>query len=72
MGMKKEAGCSWLHVKSKIHTFVAGGSNEFRNSPYKKVWKRLMEEAGYVPDTGVVLHDVNEETRAMWVCGHSE
>ena len=73
MGMKKEAGCSWLHVKSKIHTFVAGGSNEFCNSAeYKKVWKRLMEEAGYIPDTGVVLHDVNEETRAMWVCGHSE
>ena len=32
----------------------------------------MEEEAGYVPDTGVVLHDVNEETRAMWVCGHSE
>ena len=75
-GMTKEAGCSWLQIKSKIHTFVAGGSNEFRNSvEYKKVWKRLMEameEVGYVPDTGVVLHDVSEEMRAMWVCGHSE
>ncbi|RVX18904.1 Pentatricopeptide repeat-containing protein [Vitis vinifera] len=74
--MTKEAGCSWLQIKSKIHTFVAGGSNEFRNSvEYKKVWKRLMEameEVGYVPDTGVVLHDVSEEMRAMWVCGHSE
>lgn len=75
-GLKKEAGCSWLHLKNKIHTFVAGGSNEFRNSiEYKKVWERLteaMEEVGYVPHTGVVLHDVNEETKAMWVCGHSE
>ncbi|KAF5746637.1 pentatricopeptide repeat-containing protein [Tripterygium wilfordii] len=75
-GLKKEAGCSWIHIKNSVHTFVAGGSNEFRNSAeYKKIWSKVMEamdEIGYVADTGVVLHDVNDEMKAMWVCGHSE
>ncbi|KAJ6867513.1 pentatricopeptide repeat-containing protein [Populus alba x Populus x berolinensis] len=74
--IRKEAGCSWIQVKNKIHSFVAGGGFEFRNSDeYKKTWNKLreaMEEFGYIPNTDVVLHDVNEETKAMWVCGHSE
>nr|POE71194.1 pentatricopeptide repeat-containing protein [Quercus suber] len=74
--MTKEAGCSWVQIKNRIHTFVAGGGFEFRNSAeYKKVWNQLMdamEEIGYVPNTGVVLHDVNEETKSTWLCGHSE
>ncbi|XP_041002434.1 pentatricopeptide repeat-containing protein At3g14330 [Juglans microcarpa x Juglans regia] len=75
-GMKKEVGCSWIQIKNRIHTFVAGGGYEFRNSAeYKKVWNELknaMEVFGYVPRTDVVLHDVNEEIKAMWVCAHSE
>ncbi|OAY31972.1 pentatricopeptide repeat-containing protein At3g14330 [Manihot esculenta] len=75
-GIKKEAGCSWIQVKNIIHTFVAGGGFEFRNSvEYKKIWDELseaMKKIGYIPDTSVVLHDVNEETKEMWVCGHSE
>ncbi|XP_050286318.1 pentatricopeptide repeat-containing protein At3g14330-like [Quercus robur] len=75
-GMTKEAGCSGVQIKNRIHTFVAGGGFEFRNSAeYKKVWNQLMdamEEIGYVPNTGVVLHDVNEETKSIWLCGHSE
>lgn len=74
--IKKEPGCSWMQIKDKIHTFVASGGFEFRNSDeYKRVWNRLMkamEEVGYVPDTGVILHDVNEEMKMEWVCGHSE
>ncbi|XP_075659976.1 pentatricopeptide repeat-containing protein At3g14330-like [Castanea sativa] len=75
-GMKKEAGCSWVQIKNRIHTFVAGGGFEFRNSAeYKKVWNQLMdamEAFGYVPNTGVVLHDVNEATKSIWLCGNSE
>ncbi|XP_042480513.1 pentatricopeptide repeat-containing protein At3g14330 [Macadamia integrifolia] len=75
-GIKKETGCSWIQIKNRVQTFVAGGGIEFRNSEeYEKVWnelKKAMEEIGYVPDTGVVLHDVEEEIKAKWVCGHSE
>ncbi|KAJ0244758.1 Pentatricopeptide repeat-containing protein [Hirschfeldia incana] len=75
-GIKKEAGCSWVQVKDKIRTFVAGGGHEFRNlDEYKKLWSELqeaIEKSGYAPDTSVVLHDVDEATKVNWVCGHSE
>ncbi|KAL6286827.1 hypothetical protein ACE6H2_011217 [Prunus campanulata] len=75
-GIKKDAGCSWVQIRNRIHTFLAGGGFEFRNSAeFKKVWNELtdaMKELGYILDTSVVLHDVNEETKVMWVCGHSE
>ncbi|XP_009764432.1 pentatricopeptide repeat-containing protein At3g14330-like [Nicotiana sylvestris] len=75
-GIKKEAGCSWIQVRNRVHTFMAGGGFEFRNSDeYKEVWDELsdaIEKMGYKPDTRVVLHDVNEETKAEWICGHSE
>lgn len=75
-GIKKEAGCSWIQIRNRMHTFVAGGSFEFRNSAEcEKVWNELteaLEEYGYTPNTSVVLHDVNEEMKASWVCGHSE
>ncbi|CAL8137597.1 unnamed protein product [Prunus armeniaca] len=75
-GIKKDAGCSWVQIRNRIHTFLAGGGFEFRNSAeFKKVWNELtdaMKDVGYILDTSVVLHDVNEETKAMWVCGHSE
>lgn len=74
--IKKEAGCSWIQIRDKIHTFLAGGGFEFRESDeYKKVWEELMvamEKAGYAPDTDVVLHDVKEEMKRDWVRGHSE
>ncbi|CAN8269346.1 unnamed protein product [Cochlearia groenlandica] len=75
-GIKKEAGCSWVQVKDKIRVFVAGGGHEFRGSDeYKKAWRQLqeaIEQFGYCPDTSVVLHDVDEVTKASLVCGHSE
>ncbi|KAL0393797.1 UNVERIFIED_CONTAM: Pentatricopeptide repeat-containing protein [Sesamum latifolium] len=75
-GIKKEAGCSWVQIRDRVHSFVSGGGFEFRNSDeYRKVWNELtkeMEKSGYTPDTGVVLHDINEEMKVEWVCGHSE
>ncbi|XP_010062302.2 pentatricopeptide repeat-containing protein At3g14330 [Eucalyptus grandis] len=75
-GIKKEAGCSWIQIKNRIHTFVAGGHVDFQNSSeYRNLWSDLMEameEVGYVPDTRAVLHNVNEDMKTLWVCGHSE
>ncbi|GMH30227.1 hypothetical protein Nepgr_032070 [Nepenthes gracilis] len=74
--MEKEAGCSWIQVKSRVHSFIASGSFKFRHSPeYIKLWSELeeaMAAAGYVANTSVVLHDINDEMKSMWVCGHSE
>ncbi|XP_057492162.1 pentatricopeptide repeat-containing protein At3g14330-like [Actinidia eriantha] len=75
-GIKKEAGCSWIQVKNRLHTFVAGGGFELRSSnDYKTLWDELeeaMKAVGYAPDTKVVLHDINDVMKATWVCGHSE
>lgn len=75
-GVKKEVGCSWIQIKNRLHTFVAGGGVEFRSSEeYQKLWSELMEAmrgVGYEPDTGVVLHYVHDEIKKAWVCEHSE
>lgn len=75
-GLQKEPGCSWMQIKNKVHTFVASGSSAFRDTEeFRKVWNDLthaMERIGYVPDTRSVLHDINDEMKTEWVCGHSE
>ncbi|KAG5529773.1 hypothetical protein RHGRI_030228 [Rhododendron griersonianum] len=75
-GIKKEVGCSWIEIKSRFHTFVAGGDPELGSSEdYQKLWsefKEAMRGIGYEPDNGVVLHDVYEEIKKAWICGHSE
>lgn len=75
-GLQKEPGCSWMQIKNKVHTFVASGSSAFRDTEeFRKVWNDLtdaMERIGYVPDTISVLHDINDEMKTEWVCGHSE
>uniref|UniRef100_I1J4E0 DYW domain-containing protein n=1 Tax=Glycine max TaxID=3847 RepID=I1J4E0_SOYBN len=75
-GNYKDAGCSWIQIKHKIHTFVAGGSSGFRcSAEYMKIWNKLsnaIKDLGYIPNTSVVLHEINEEIKAIWVCEHSE
>jgi len=75
-GIKKDAGCSWIQMKHKIHIFVAGGSTDFRSSAeYIKIWNELsnaIKNLGYTANTSVVLHDINEDMKATWVCEHSE
>lgn len=75
-GIKKDAGCSWIQIKHKIHTFVAGGSTSFRRSAeYIRIWNELtnaIKDLGYIPNTSVVHHEINEDMKATWVCEHSE
>lgn len=32
----------------------------------------LIKEAGYVPDTGSVFHDVEDDEKTHMICSHSE
>eukprot|EP01018_Ginkgo_biloba_P019951 Gb_11581 [translate_table: standard] len=75
MGVKKERGHSWIEVRNSVHTFVARD----RSHPQtKKIYAKLeeltgrMKEAGYLPDTNFVLHDVNEAAKEDLLCHHSE
>eukprot|EP01018_Ginkgo_biloba_P010467 Gb_28795 [translate_table: standard] len=72
---KKEPGCSWIEIKWKVHKFLVGD----RSHPLlDKIFAKLevlagqMKEAGYVPDTNFVLHDVEEERKEEILLHHSE
>ncbi|CAN5967244.1 unnamed protein product [Sphagnum jensenii] len=74
-GVTKEAGVCRIEVNNKLHSFVA----EDRTHPqseeiYAELQKltRQMKEAGYVPDTRFVMHDVDEQTKEQAVGHHGE
>jgi len=74
-GIEKEPGCSWIEVKSRVHSFViADRSHPETEEIYAKLeaLTSLMEEAGYKPDTNFVLHDVEEEDKEHSLGHHSE
>ncbi|KAL8491055.1 hypothetical protein ACS0TY_022900 [Phlomoides rotata] len=74
-GVKKAGGWSWVEVRTKVHVF---GSGDERHPDYVKINKVLqdlteqMEVEGYVPDTNVVLQDVDDEQKRYVLFGHSE
>ncbi|ONK73603.1 uncharacterized protein A4U43_C04F33350 [Asparagus officinalis] len=74
-GVKKEQGFSWMHVKNKVHVFGVDDSvHPQREGVYKmaaKFWEEI-KKAGFVPDTGSVLHDIEEELKEELLSRHSE
>lgn len=74
-GLKKKTGCSWIEVKNQIHVFVSGDEN---HPDYPQISKGLqdlmerMELEGYIPDTNMVLHDVDDEQKGYMLSEHSE
>lgn len=74
-GIKKSIACSWIEVKNKVHAFLSGDtSHGYSDAIYAELKRlgRLMKEAGYVPDTGSVFHDVENDEKTRMVCSHSE
>ncbi|XP_024542480.1 pentatricopeptide repeat-containing protein At2g22070 [Selaginella moellendorffii] len=72
---KKVPGLSWIEIKDKVHKFASGSRTHPRNDEIFAELQRLgvlMREAGYVPDTEVVLMDVEEEEKEQVLCYHSE
>eukprot|EP01018_Ginkgo_biloba_P028667 Gb_13405 [translate_table: standard] len=74
-GLKKTAGCSLIEVNNKVHAFLVG---DRLHPQSKKIYATLevlneqMKEAGYVPNTNFVLHDVEEEVKEQMLSSHSE
>ncbi|XP_027085301.1 pentatricopeptide repeat-containing protein At4g32450, mitochondrial [Coffea arabica] len=72
---RKADGHNPLEVRSRVHEFRAGD----RSDPdHEKLYallrglKHQMKEAGYIPETKVVLHDIDQESKEEAVLGHSE
>eukprot|EP01018_Ginkgo_biloba_P031907 Gb_25356 [translate_table: standard] len=73
--VKKTPGCSWIEVNKQVHAFLVGDKS---HPQMEKIYAKLealsgqMKEAGYVPNTRFVLHDVEEEQKEHILCLHSE
>lgn len=74
-GVRKEPGLSWIEIGNQVHEFASGG----RSHPEREVISRKIEgligqlkEMGYVPETSLALHDVEEEQKEEHLYHHSE
>ncbi|KAM0906187.1 hypothetical protein ACQ4PT_016880 [Festuca glaucescens] len=74
-GLKKIIACSWIELKGKTHGFLVGDASHPRSNEIYVELERLeglMSDAGYVPDTMPVFHDVGDDEKRNMVRGHSE
>ncbi|KAJ6841594.1 pentatricopeptide repeat-containing protein [Iris pallida] len=74
-GVKKELGLSWIGIGNLVHEFSAGG----RHHPQiEDIWVELkghvvrLKKMGYVADTSLVLHEIDEERKEERLLRHSE
>ncbi|XP_047311652.1 pentatricopeptide repeat-containing protein At1g74630-like [Impatiens glandulifera] len=78
--LKKNPGWSMIEVGKIVYKFVAGGGKDdddadIRKEAYEKlgeVMMRLRVEAGYVPEVGKVLYDIEDEEKEDVLSMHSE
>ncbi|KAL5992074.1 hypothetical protein ACLOJK_012988 [Asimina triloba] len=74
-GVQKRPGQSWLLLKNKVHSFIAGDQSHPQAAEiYSYLWKLIgrIKEVGYLSDTNLALHDVEEEQKEALLSYHSE
>uniref|UniRef100_A0A5B7A0K2 DYW domain-containing protein n=1 Tax=Davidia involucrata TaxID=16924 RepID=A0A5B7A0K2_DAVIN len=74
-GLQKVPGRSWIEVKRKIHSFMSVDEFNPRMEQIHALLLKLlteMKEKGYVPETKVVLYELDAEEKERIVLGHSE
>eukprot|EP01018_Ginkgo_biloba_P025790 Gb_04077 [translate_table: standard] len=74
-GLKKIPGCSLIELNNKVHTFLVGDRTHPQSEKIYAMLEILagqLENAGYVPNTNFVLHDVEEEVKEHLLSSHSE
>lgn len=73
--IKKKPACSWVKLKNEISSFGTGEHSHPQSSQiYRKLdeLKKMIKEAGYVPDTSYALQDTDEEQKEHNLWNHSE
>ncbi|CAN0842375.1 Pentatricopeptide repeat-containing protein At3g03580, partial [Linum grandiflorum] len=74
-GMKKEPGRSWIEIRNKMFAF---GSADKLSEHYEEISNLLdelgclMSKVGYSANVQDALHDIEEDEKRDWLCGHSE
>ncbi|CAK9145098.1 unnamed protein product [Ilex paraguariensis] len=74
-GVKKTPGWSSITVDGVVHEFVAGDETHPQTEEIFQRWHKLLEEMrlkGYVPNTSVVLLDIEENEKEKVLYRHSE
>ncbi|KAK7318936.1 hypothetical protein RJT34_03645 [Clitoria ternatea] len=72
---KKLASKSLLDVRSRVHEYRAGDTSHPENDKIYALlrgMKAQMKEAGYIPETKFVLHDIDQEGKEEALLAHSE
>ncbi|CAM8906084.1 unnamed protein product [Rhodiola kirilowii] len=73
--VKKEPGASWIEIRNTTHIFISGDNNHPEYAQIHDEVNKLLtriKQFGYVPDTTVVLHDVEDEQKECYLSFHSE
>ncbi|KAF5193869.1 Pentatricopeptide repeat-containing protein [Thalictrum thalictroides] len=74
-GLRKVPGYSYIEHGGKVHCFVVGDESHPESKQiYVKLGELIVKivNAGYVPNTEFVLHDVDEEVKKDMIYKHSE
>ena len=72
---EKKKAQNLLEVRSRVHEYRAGDTSHPEND---KIYAKLrglreqMKEAGYIPETRFVLHDIDQEGKEEALLAHSE
>ncbi|TQD86048.1 hypothetical protein C1H46_028387 [Malus baccata] len=72
---KKIAAQNLLEVRSRVHEYRAGDKSHPENDEIYAQLRGLreqMKEAGYIPETRFVLHDIDQEGKEDALLAHSE
>ncbi|GAB4854125.1 hypothetical protein Ancab_022707 [Ancistrocladus abbreviatus] len=72
---EKKANQNLLELKSKVHEYRAGDRSHPESDKIYALLRGLkeqMKEAGYMPETRFVLHDIDQEGKEEALMAHSE
>ncbi|KAL6998901.1 hypothetical protein U1Q18_000068 [Sarracenia purpurea var. burkii] len=73
--IKKQPACSWVKLKNKVSSFGIGDQSHPQTGQIHdklRELRKIITEAGYVPDTTFSLHDTDEEQKEQSLWNHSE
>lgn len=73
--LQKVPGCSWIEVRRKMYSFTSVDEFNVRSEQLHALLLKLsteMKERGYVPQTKIVLYDLDEKEKERILLGHSE
>jgi len=75
INVRKKPACSWVKLKKQVSSFGMGDQThpqaKLIESKLKEI-KKLVTQAGYVPDTSFALHDTDDEQKEHNLWNHSE